>query len=447
MKYKVLLVDDDKVFNEMLAEALSGEGYAVRTEFDFSGALKAIKEELFDCALLDIKLPDGEGTNLIAPARDYGAAVVVMSAHGDIAAAVDSVKLGAFNFLEKPFDLTHALIEIARAIEFSEIEQERDTLLERQASEARGLRRIIGNSPAMKRIKETVRAIAAKNVTVLIEGESGTGKEVVARAIHDLSKRKKFIAINCGAVPDALFESELFGHEKGAFTGAERLKRGLIEEADRGTLFLDEISELPPHMQVKFLRVIESGLVQRVGANTNTRVDTRIICATNRNLVKLVEDKKFRDDLYYRIRVVRIEIPPLRSRQEDTEPLTRHFVSEIAKDLDMQGVPNIDPEFINRLAASDMPGNARELRNTILSIMAMHSNPKTLLPEMLPSEFLAEAGTSGGSVSEDLTLDELERRHIIQTLDKNNWNKTKTAEVLGISKSTLYDRLKRWNIT
>lgn len=447
MKYKVLLVDDDKVFNEMLAEALSGEGYAVRAEFNCSGALKAIKEELFDCALLDIKLPDGEGTNLIAPARDYGAAVVVMSAHGDIAAAVDSVKLGAFNFLEKPFDLTHALIEIARAIEFSEIEQERDTLLERQASEARGLRRIIGNSPAMKRIKETVRAIAAKNVTVLIEGESGTGKEVVARAIHDLSKRKKFIAINCGAVPDALFESELFGHERGAFTGAERLKRGLIEEADRGTLFLDEISELPPHMQVKFLRVIESGLVQRVGANTNTRVDTRIICATNRNLVKLVEDKKFRDDLYYRIRVVRIEIPPLRSRQEDTEPLTRHFVSEIAKDLDMQGVPSIDPEFINRLAASDMPGNARELRNTILSIMAMHSNPKTLLPEMLPSEFLAEVGTSGGSVSDYLTLDELERRHIIQTLDKNNWNKTKTAEVLGISKSTLYDRLKRWNIT
>jgi len=447
MKYKVLLVDDDKVFNEMLTEALSEEGYVVRSELTFSGALKAIKEELFDCALLDIKLPDGNGTELIGPARDYGAAVVIMSAHGDISAAVESVKLGAFNFLEKPFDLTHALIEISRAIEFSEMAKERDTLLERHAGEAKGLRRIIGNSHAIRKIRETVRAVAHRNVTVLIEGESGTGKEVVAKAIHDLSKRKKFIAINCGAVPEALFESELFGHEKGSFTGADRLKRGWIEEADRGTLFLDEISELPLHMQVKFLRVIESGFIQRVGANTSTKIDTRIICATNRNLSKLVEEKKFRDDLYYRIKVIGIEIPPLRERPEDVEPLVKHFTAGIVKELGLSEAPEITTEFISCLASTQMPGNARELRNTILSIMAMNSDLRRLEPELLPSEMITETSEDPASIPSGLTLDEMERRYVLQILERNNWNKTRTADVLGISKSTLYDRLKRWNIT
>lgn len=439
MNRRILLVDDDLAFNGLLAAALEEEDYVVVQGYNFQQAQKFIEEEFFDCIILDVRLPDGSGLDLVTEASQ-SAPVIVVSAHGDIDTAIDAVKRGAFNFLEKPFDLTHALLEIRRAIEYTELSKERDELAGMMGDEI--LPEFVGDSASVNRLRELIALIGPKQVTVLIEGESGTGKEVVARAIHQISGRKRFVPINCGAIPENLFESELFGYEKGAFTGATRSKAGLIEESNRGTLFLDEVSELPLSMQVKLLRVLETSTSQRLGGNVSRKLDLRIIAATNRDLESYVAEGRFRSDLYYRLNVVKLKITPLREKREDIPVLVAHFLPKLCQELKLKKIPAISEELIEELMNYDWPGNVRELRNRILSMLALNGD-SPVLSNITCSALESEPDDSK---FKEEKLDEIEKRYILWLLKRHNWNKSEAARILQISKSTLYEKMKRWGI-
>lgn len=440
MKSRILLVDDDLAFNGLLGAALEEEGYEVVQVYNLAQAKKQISEEIFDCLILDVRLPDGSGLEIL-PEASANTPVIVVSAHGDINTAIEAVRNGAFNFLEKPFDLTHALLEVKRAIEFSEVSRERDNLAEMVVAEPPV--EILGNSKSVIRMKETIEMIAPKKVTVLLEGESGTGKEVVARTIHQKSGRKKFVPINCGAIPENLFESELFGYEKGAFTGAMNSKPGLIEESHRGTLFLDEISEMPLPMQVKLLRVLETSSSQRLGGTNSRKLDLRVIAATNRDLEIAVAEGVFRSDLFYRLNVVRLKIDPLRERREDIPLLISHFLPTLCDELGMKRISKVPEEFTESMKDYDWPGNVRELRNRLLSILAVNGTLKSLSRSTTPER---KQALEDDFRFKEVSLDELERRYIYWLIERNEGNKTRVAKILGISKSTLYEKLKRWNI-
>jgi DNA-binding NtrC family response regulator len=440
MTRRVLVVDDDLAFNGLLSAALEEEGYGLVQAYNLKQAEKSIVEEFFDCIILDVRLPDGSGLDLLAEATQI-APVIVVSAHGDINTAIEAVKKGAFNFLEKPFDLTHALLEVRRAIEYSELSKERDHLAEKVSGET--LSEFVGRSVTVRKLKETISMIAPKKVTVLLEGESGTGKEVVARAIHELSKRQRFVAINCGAIPENLFESELFGYEKGAFTGAMSSKPGLIEESHRGTLFLDEISEMPQQMQVKLLRVLETSSTQRLGGNNSRRLDLRVIAASNRDLESAVSSGQFRNDLYYRLNVVKIKIASLREKREDIPLLIKYFLPILSRELGLKSTPTISDDLLREMTDYNWPGNVRELRNRLLSLLAMNSDSKTISATSLSD--IKKPPREDAAFAEE-PLDELERRYILWLLKRLKSNKSETARVLGISKSTLYDKLRRWGL-
>ena len=442
MKKKILVIDDDQMFNEMLCEALKDAGYTPVGVMTLGEAREKLYNDYFHCVLLDLRLPDGNGMELVEIASAVST-VIVMSAHGDINSAVSAVKKGAFNFLEKPFDLDHALIEIKRAMSYRKLELENEEL-SRLTSTERKLN-LVGKSTEMMKIKKTVETIAGKNVSVLIEGDSGTGKEVVANLIHRLSGRKKFVALNCSAIPENLFESELFGHEKGAFTGADTFKKGLVEEADGGTLFLDEISEMPLSLQPKLLRFIERGNFKRLGSTLEKRVNVRLICATNRNLLNEMEKGRFRADLYYRLNVVKIKLPPLKERIEDIPLLVNHFIPILQKEVGITEKIDVSSDFMEMLMNYDWPGNVRELRNVLLSIIAIYGEHKTLEKWMLP-ENMQKLVKKASPSFEEMSLEELEKDYTERLLRKYNGNKTKVARALGISKSTLYTKLKRWNL-
>ncbi|AKI96995.1 sigma-54-dependent transcriptional regulator [Kosmotoga pacifica] len=439
---KILVVDDDLAFNEMLCEALKDEGYEPQGVTTLKEARERLYSDSFHCVLLDLRLPDGDGMELVETASSLSA-VVVMSAHGNIDSAVRAVKKGAFNFLEKPFDLNHALIEIERAIDYRDLELENEELSKLTGDKFHV--DLIGESPSVVRIKKMMESIAGKKISILIEGESGTGKEVVARLIHKLSGRKRFVALNCAAIPENLFESELFGHEKGAFTGAVTSKKGLVEEADGGTLFLDEISEMPLNLQPKLLRFIENNSFKRLGGASEKTVNVRLICATNRKLAEEVKEGKFRADLYYRLNVVKIELPPLRERKEDIPLLVKHFVPVLQKEVGLNRRIDISPDFMDMLLHYDWPGNVRELRNTLLSVIAIHDDIERLEAWMLPENIL-EAVSERRNLPEEPSLEELEKEYTENLLKKYKGNKTRVARALGISKSTLYTKLKRWGL-
>ncbi|OAA31272.1 Fis family transcriptional regulator [Kosmotoga arenicorallina S304] len=442
MKNKILVIDDDHMFNEMLCEALKDEGYMPVGVLSLKEARKKLYDEYFHCVLLDLRLPDGNGMELVEMASTIST-VIVMSAHGDIRSAVNAVKKGAFNFLEKPFELNHALIEIKRAINYRKLELENEELSKLTGGERK--LNLVGNSTEMVKIKKTIDTIANKSVSVLIEGESGTGKEVVANLIHRLSGRKKFVALNCSAIPENLFESELFGHEKGAFTGADTLKKGMVEDADGGTLFLDEISEMPLSLQPKLLRFLESGSFKRLGSIMAKRVNVRLICATNRNLLDEVEKGRFRADLYYRLNVVKIAIPPLRNRIEDIAPLVNYFIPLLKREIGIAEDIKVSEDFIEALMNYKWPGNVRELRNVLLSIIAIYGDHGVLETWMLPEDMQKPEMEKKLPLGE-MPLEELEKDYTERLLRKYNGNKTKVARVLGISKSTLYTKLKRWKL-
>ncbi|MGM0670067.1 MAG: sigma-54-dependent transcriptional regulator, partial [Gemmatimonadota bacterium] len=371
---------------------------------------------------------------------DRDATVIILTAYASVETAVDALKEGAFDYVTKPVDPDELSNLVRNALRQRELTEE-NLKLKDQVSEMSGATPIIGESPAMKRILEMIRTVAETDSTVVILGESGTGKEIVARTIHAQSKRRfaPIVAVNCGAIPETLLESELFGHEKGSFTGAQYRRKGKIELAHGGTLFLDEIGDITPKMQIDLLRVLESRTFTRLGGNKEIHSDFRLVCATNQNLEKLVKEGEFREDLYYRIKVFSLEIPPLRERADDILPLARHFVTKYARSMG-KAEKEISPAAAEVLEGYRWPGNVRELENAIERAMVVGQGGE-IRPQDLPLR-VEENGPSGETTS----LEAMEKDHIHRVLREMDWNVTQSAKVLGIDRATLYNKMKKYGI-
>ena len=443
--YRILIVDDEESQREILAGFLQKEGYNVSTAFSGESALKLCEEKSFELALVDLKMPGMDGIDLLERLKkaipDIG--VIVMTAYGSVESAVDAMKKGAFHYVNKPLDLEELKLTIEKALENQKILAENRFLKEELEKKYKDTK-IIGESKQIKDVLNTITRVASTDSTVLITGESGTGKELVARAIHALSPRweKRFIPVSCAALPETLLESELFGYEKGAFTGAIKKKEGRFELADGGTLFLDEIGDLPLETQVKLLRAIESREFERLGGEETIKVDVRIISATNQNLEKKVREKSFREDLYYRLNVISIFIPPLRERRGDIIPLVEHFIEKANKRCS-KNIKGITPKAKDILLAYDWPGNVRELENIIERAVVL-SRGEAIDADDLSS--LSFNRTEEGILSANLSLKELEKNHILKVLEKTNWNLGKAAEILGIHRNTLRLKIKEYDI-
>jgi two-component system, NtrC family, response regulator AtoC len=451
----ILVVDDERTLRFTLKEGLSEEGYRVETAADGAEALERLKQDEYHLVLLDQKLPDGSGLDLLKEIRIRHAdiQVVMMTAYGQIAQAVQATKAGCYDYLSKPFELDHVKLVIQNALAQTRLTDEVVRL--RDVDRRRtGSRLIVGPHSRMNRVVETVGKVAQSgSSTVLILGNSGVGKELLAREIHDRSPRRDapFVEVNCSAFSDTLLESELFGHEKGAFTDAKRAKKGLMELAHGGTLFLDEIGEMSSSLQAKLLRAFELKRFRRVGGETDLHVDARIVAATNRDLKEMVAQGKFREDLYFRLNVIRIEVPPLRERPEDIPALIDHFVAHFNRELG-KSVKGPSQGALELLIGYRWPGNVRELKNVIERCILLESEDE-ILPEHLPVEIIGAGGSgakviqreihAGGSIP---TLAEVERMAIVHALEQTGGNKTQAAEKLKISRQTLRTKLKDYRI-
>ena len=453
----VLVVDDEKNTREGLGRALRRDYEVVLAE-SADAAIQTLGERPVDVMLSDVRMPGTDGLGLLREARRLhpDLVVIMLTAYGSVETAVEAMKVGAADFLTKPVNLDHLDITISKAVRQRALESENRALKSRLDSKF-GLENIVGSSPAMERLFDIVRQAAPTQATVLIEGASGTGKELVAQAIHRLSARAAgpFVAVHCAALSSSLLESELFGHEKGAFTGAVVQRKGRFEMAHGGTLFLDEISEIEPSVQVKLLRVLEERRFERVGGVDTVDVDIRIIAATNRDLRKYVEEGKFREDLFYRLDVVEIKMPPLKERGGDIALLCNRFMKEFAE-VNARPVSRIAPEAAAILQAYSWPGNVRELRNT-LEKMVVLARGDTLTAEDVPANIRDEArlnGVSGVSAAPapapaadfapTESLAEVEKRKILAALDAAGGNRSKAAIALGISRRTLHRKLNEW---
>jgi two-component system, NtrC family, response regulator AtoC len=453
--FGLLVVDDEKTLRYALKEGLSEEGYRVETAGNVAEALALLNREEFHLALLDQKLPDGNGLDLLKEIRSRypGMQVVIMTAFGKFDAAVEATKLGCYDYIGKPFELDHMKLVIKNALSQKRLAEEVKRL---RAVERRhtGSTLIVGGSSKLAKIFETIRKVATTgNSTVLLQGETGVGKELLAREIHDLGKTHEgpFVEVNCSAFAENLLESELFGYEKGAFTDAKRTKKGLMEVANGGTLFLDEIGEMSLGLQSKLLRALEMKRFRRVMGVSDIVVETRVIAATNRDLKALVEEDKFREDLFFRLDVIRITVPPLRDRPEDIPPLLDHFVGHWNRELG-RSVKGPSDRALELLLAYRWPGNVRELRNVIERAILLESD-EWILPEHLPVEIIGAAGGSAAVLETRLkgeggitTLAQAERIAIEMALGQAGGNKTKAAEWLGISRQTLRTKLKEYRI-
>jgi len=446
----ILIVDDEKHTREGLRQSLEDE-FDVYTASNIDEALNVLDADRIDLVLTDLRLGGEDGMALIEKVlqRARPPICILMTAYGSIATAVEAMRKGAYDFVTKPINLDELGMKIRRAINGQRLEQENQQL-KQQVDQRFGLENLIGESPAMHRILETIRQVAPTRATVLVLGESGTGKELIARAIHNLSNRNKtrFIAFNCSAFSPQLVESELFGHEKGAFTGASERRIGRIEQAAGGTLFLDEIGEIDGNVQVKLLRALDPGVFERVGGNQTIKTDIRLIAATNRDLARLVSEKKFREDLYYRLNVVQIRVPPLRERKEDIPLLANAFLKEISQ-RDNKTFRPLSPEAMEALLRYDWPGNIRELKGAIDSGVTLAIGPQVTLPD-LPLT-ISEARFSGSASLDEkagqMNLHNNEMRLILRALEETRGNRTEAAKKLGISRRTLHRRLKELNLT
>ena len=453
----VLVVDDEKNTREGLGRALRRDYEVVLAE-SADAAIQTLGERPVDVMLSDVRMPGMDGLGLLREARRLhpDLVVIMLTAYGSVETAVEAMKVGAADFLTKPVNLDHLDITISKAVRQRALESENRALKSRLDSKF-GLENIVGSSPAMERLFDIVRQAAPTQATVLIEGASGTGKELVAQAIHRLSARAAgpFVAVHCAALSSSLLESELFGHEKGAFTGAVVQRKGRFEMAHGGTLFLDEISEIEPSVQVKLLRVLEERRFERVGGVDTVEVDIRIVAATNRDLRKYVEEGKFREDLFYRLDVVEIKMPPLKERGGDIALLCNRFMKEFAE-VNARPVSRIAPEAAAILQAYSWPGNVRELRNTIEKMVVL-ARGDTLAAEDVPANIRDEArlnGVSGVSAAPapapaadfapTESLAEVEKRKILAALDAAGGNRSKAAIALGISRRTLHRKLNEW---
>jgi two-component system, NtrC family, response regulator AtoC len=444
MEGTLLIVDDEKHTREGLRQSLE-ENFDVYLAANAEEALRALNSDHIDLVLTDLRLGADDGMNLIEKilARPKPPICILMTAYGSIATAVDAMRRGAHDFVTKPVNIDELEIKITRAIRGQQTEQE-NVQLRQQVDRRFGLENLIGHSKPMEEIMETIRQVAPSRATILITGESGTGKELVAHAIHNLSNRNKtrFIAFNCAAFSPQLVESELFGHEKGAFTGAVERRVGRIEQAAGGTLFLDEIGEIDSNLQVKLLRALDPGVFERVGGNQTIRADFRLIAATNRDLAGLVREGKFREDLFYRLNVVQVRIPPLRERKEDIPLLAATFLKEISE-RDGKAFKPLSPQAMDCLMAYDWPGNVRELKGAIDSGVTLATGPQIAIRD-LP---LTVRGGSPVLASEigfgedQMNVRDNERRLIVRALEESGGNRTEAAKKLGISRRTLHRRL------
>ena len=439
---KILVVDDDSLMKEFLSETLTRSDFSVETASTGDEALEKIKEKEFDVILSDIRMPQMGGMELLKAAKEFcpAAKVMLMTAYGTIENAVEAMKLGAFDYITKPFSADDIEVKVNRALEYKRLERE-NRLLRQEIEKKYGFENIVGKSPQMKKVLDLVEGVADSKSYVLITGETGTGKELVAKAIHYSSPRKDrpFVKVNCAALPEGLMESELFGHEKGAFTGAIRKSHGRFELADGGTLLLDEISEIPSSLQAKLLRVLQEGEFERVGSGLPIKVDVRIISTTNRNLTELINRGKFREDLYYRLNVIPINIAPLRERREDIIPLMEFFLQKYSQENN-KIIKGISTEVFKSFMEYPWPGNVRELENFIEGAVVM-AKGEVLSIEDFPPELFSIIGISPKELHIGSTINEVEQTLILKTLKACNGNRTKAAEILGISVRTLRNKL------
>ena len=451
-KHKILVVDDEHLIRWSLEQNLKKQGYEVLTAGSGEDALRLLREEMPDLILLDIQLPGINGMEVLEKIKEMDEEVIVImvTALGVLETAVKAMRLGAYDYLNKPFNLDELAIVIKKALETGELKREVAHLRSEQTRKY-GISNIIGESRHMKNVLSMVEKIARSDAsTVLIQGESGTGKELIAKAIHYESSRadKPFMAINCAAVPETLLESELMGHEKGAFTDARNQKKGLFEMADGGTVFLDEIGDMEPGMQAKLLRVLEERSFRRVGGTKDIQVDVRIVSATNQDLIKGMEAKTFRSDLYYRIQVIPIFLPPLRERKEDILPLANHFIAHFNREFG-KGVKGISKMAEKFILEYNWPGNIRELKNIIERAIILE-NEDTLLLEHLPQELVAKTGGGGaGPLSfrippEGVDIEDIERELIRQALEISEGNQSKAAKKLNLGIDAFRYRMKKF---
>jgi len=445
----VLVVDDDPAHRTMLRTLLTGWGYMIIEANDGSAAVENVKNQAFDLILMDIRMIKVSGLQALTEIKAFNPAipVIMMTAYSSVETAVEALKNGAYDYLTKPLDFDELRIAMERAMDHKLLREE-NRLLKESLGDHFDRRNIIGRSPAMVKLLETVAQVAPSEATVLIAGESGTGKEMIAGATHFNSPRKTgpFVKINCAAITETLLESELFGHERGAFTDAHRKKEGRFRQAHRGSLFLDEISEMSLGMQVKVLRVLQEKEITRVGGEEIIKVDVRLIAATNKDLLQEIDKGRFREDLYYRLNVVTLTMPPLRERGEDIPLLAQHFLEMFIK-KNNKGIKGFTPQSMDRLLRYDWPGNVRELMNAVERAVVLSSSEYLdevdlpLIQRGLPLEMEI---TGVDTIPSDLPLDEVEKTTILKTLESTGGNKSEAARRLGITRRTLHKKLKKY---
>jgi two-component system, NtrC family, response regulator HydG len=457
---KLLVVDDQRNMRTTLAMMLRGAGHDVDEAENGEAAVDRLSADVYDLVLTDLKMGSTDGLDVLRAAKEVSqlTEVIVMTAYGTIESAVEAMRLGAQDYIQKPFTEPELLMKVQKAVEQRRISGEM-SIMAAEFRERYKFENIIGRSAAVRDVLARIVRIAPTDATVLITGESGTGKELVARAVHANSRRasRPFVSVNCAAISETLLESELFGHVRGAFTGAVSARKGLFEEADGGTFFFDEIAETPPSFQAKLLRAIQEGEIRRLGDNKPIHVDVRIVAATNQELKAAIEEKRFRQDLYYRLNVARFILPPLRERREDIPQLVEHFLEKFAKKMSRHVVPG--EGVLDYLVRYDFPGNIRELENMIEQGVALALNGVVQRDDVIPPEVQlarhradpakgssAPSEDSGGRSLQDV-VDEAERKAIEAMLREVDGNKERAAELLGLSSTTLWRKMKRLNVT
>ena len=451
-KKTVLIVDDDSVHRTMLQTLIGGWGYDITEADDGSTAIKEVEKRPFDMVLMDVRMLKVSGLEALESIKDFNPAipVTIMTAYSSVDTAVEALKKGAYDYLTKPLDFDKLRLTLERAMEHTRLKEE-NRLLKENLEKHFDMQNIIGRSPAMANLLETVAHVAPSEATVMITGASGTGKELIAGAIHFNSPRKDgpFVKINCAAITETLLESELFGHEKGSFTGADRRKEGRFYQANGGSLFLDEVSEMPLTMQVKLLRVLQERELTRVGGEKVIKVDVRVIAATNKNLADLITKGLFREDLYYRLNVVSLEIPSLRERRDDIPLLAQHFLEMFAA-KNRKEIMGFTPRAMDQLIRYDWPGNVRELMNAVergvVLALAEYLDNEDLTIIQSPSQQPTEILPVIDDKDNDKTLEQVEKDTILRTLENTSGNKSMAARRLGITRKTLHKKLKKYGV-
>lgn len=444
-KFRVLVVDDEEIVRESLSDWLQKYGYQVGTAVDGPSALAKVQQQSWNALLVDLKMPGMDGLEVLRRSRQMqpGATVIIMTAYASVDTAVQAMKDGAYDYLVKPFDPEEISLMMKKLVERQALIEE-NIFLKKELAKRYGFKDIIGKSPKMQEVFELIKAVGPEKSTVLIQGESGTGKEVLARAIHEISPRREkgFIAVSCGALTESLLESELFGHEKGAFTGAAAQKKGRFELADEGTLFLDEIADISPKNQLDLLRVIERKEFTRVGGTKSIKVDVRIIAATNKDIQKLAQAGKFREDLYYRLNVIMVVLPPLRERREDIPLLADHFLQKCNIETGKK-IQRISEDLLALFLRYDWPGNVRELANVIERVVVLEKT-NLLTRSGLPPALVKIESTGVSLVDKPLHI--VEKEYIAKMLHRYQWNIQRAAELLEIDRTTLYNKIKRYEL-